>query len=291
MINPLGEYVKRWGTKNPASIVLMLAESKHVATYRGGTSIKDRIAAMQVAMVPTAQAMQRVNHQRGRARLETAVTNFGAEVRRSIRQIRGGLPKGLVTKDLKAEFQTLYHDAFRLGLSGSSVGLVPGNLPISAEDKRWVESAFKHEMKFFNNFLAQALNNELSPMQIDRRVQMYMNAVRGIYEGGRVVGSHPNSLIYWVYNPEAQHCSSCLYLRDHSPYTKRTIPTTPRAGGTECLSNCKCHLRIVISDPELVKQAEARSGTRSAHLTYLNQLKRRRGRSWEGGVERLERLT
>lgn len=289
-MNPLGQFLKSCGGRNPAAMVLYLAESKHISTYRGGTSVQDRIAAMQVAMIPTAQAMQRRNHQASRAKLETQVTAFGREIARSIRQIRGGMPRGLVVKDLKAGFQNLYHNAYKLGMQGSSVGLVPGELPVGPEGKRWVESAFKHEMRFFNKFLAQAVETEMPPWKIDQRVQMYMNAVRGVYEGGRVTGSHPDSLIYWVYTPEAQHCSSCLYLRDHSPYTKRTLPTTPRAGGTECLSNCKCHIRIVISDHDLVKQVDARSLTRTAHMTFLNQLKQRRGPGWPGGRERVGRL-
>ena len=286
-MNPLGEFLKTCGGRNPAALLLFLAESKHISTYRGPTSVQDQVAAMQVAMIPTAQAMQRRNHQASRAKLETRVSAFGREVVGSIRQMRGGMPRGLVIKDLKAEFQTLYHDAYRLGMQGSSVGLIPGELPIGAEGKRWVESAFKHEMRFFNKFLAQAMNPDMPPWKIEQRVQMYMNAVRGIYEGGRVVGSHPDSLIYWVYTPEVHHCTSCLYLRDHSPYTKRTLPTTPRVGGTECLTNCRCHLRIVISDHELVKQTDARSLSRAAHLTFLNQLKSRRSDAWPGSRERV----
>ena len=284
----LGKFIKTFGALNPAAMILALSESKHVGTYRGSTSSKDSAARMNVLMNPNALTAQRRNHQLGRASLETQVRNFGREIARSIRQIRSGSPRGFVVKELKAEFRTLYKNAYDIGMSSSSTGLVPQNASVSAEDQRWVESAFKHEMRFFNRFLSQALDANMSPAQIDHRISMYMNAVRGVYEAGRVIGSHPDSLIYWVYNPEAHHCTSCVYLRDHSPYTKRSIPTTPRAGGTECLTHCKCHLRIVISDPEAVKQVDSRSTSRSSHLSFLSQIKNRRSRLWPNSPDRAE---
>lgn len=288
-MNPLGAYLKKVAAREPAAFAKVLAESKHLSTYRGFTPSKDAAARFNVQMLPNAQAIQRRNHQLGRSKLETKVRDFGREIARSIRQIRSGGPRGFITKETKLEFRELYQEAYELGMTSSSVGLVPASTVPTPEDKRWVESAFKHEMKFFNRFLSQALDTNMSPIQVDQRINMYMNAVRGVYEAGRVIGSHPDSLIYWVYNPEARHCTSCLYLRDHSPYTKRTLPTTPRTGGTECLTNCKCHLRIVISDPDLVKQTDER-GSKNAHITMLGQLKRRRERNWPGSAERAERF-
>ena len=254
-----------------------LEESKHIQTYRGPTTFKDQIAQMHSAMLPNVAQMQRLAHQSAKTRLNTQVKNFGNLTLSRFRQIaRGEFSAELALRDVKEEFRQLYHEAFALGMSGSTAGLHSTSELISLEDRRWVDSSFNHEMRFFNRFIGQVVNRELSPGQIDNRVQMYLNAVRGVYEAGRVVGTHPNSLIYWVYNPEAHHCMSCLYLRDHSPFTKKTIPKTPQAGATECLSNCKCHLRIQISDPEIVKQVESRSTSKAAHISCLNQLKRRR---------------
>lgn len=279
-MSSLGSFITNLGRRDPAALILLLSESKHVGTYRGLTHAKDQTARLNVAMLPNAVAAQRRNHQLGRSRLETAVQHFGREIAWTIRKIRSGLPRVATVKELKDQFLSVYHNAYSLGMSSSSVGLVPSNMIPTPEDRRWVESAFNHEMRYFNRFMAQALNTNMTPAQIEQRIAMYMNAVRGVYETGRVIGSHPDSLIYWVYNPEARHCASCMYLRDNSPYTKRTIPTTPRAGGTECLTNCRCHLRITISDPDSVKQIDSKSRSKQSHLTYLAQLKTRRSPRW-----------
>ena len=278
-MNPFGSFIKNIGIRDPSALSRLITESKHISTYRGATNQKDSIARLNVSLNPFANRSQRRNHQAARSKLNTIVNSFGQEISRSIRQIRSGLPKGLVVSDLKTMYQDTYHKAYKLGMSASSVGL-GADTNYTSEDKRWVESAFKNEMKYFNRFLDQALSTNMSPGQIDHRVSMYMSAVRGVYESGRVIGSHPDSLIYWVYSPEAHHCSSCIYLRDHSPYTKKTLPTTPRTGATECLTNCKCHLRIVISDPDIVKQVNSKSISRNSHLNRLAQLKKGRGRSW-----------
>lgn len=38
------------------------------------------------------------------------------------------------------------------------------------------------------------------------------------------------------------NCNGCRFLSEHSPYVKESIPTTPRAGSTRCLNNCRCKL-------------------------------------------------
>lgn len=279
-MNPLGRCLLRFGRQNPAVILLHLMESKHIMTHRGPNVFKDNISMMHSMMIPNVSNLQRAAHQSAKSKLDGRIKNFGSLARTRARQLLNrDAPPNLVIRDVKEELRKLYHEAYALGLKGSTTGLHPSGDIISPEDRRWVDSAFTHEMRFFNNFLDQISSGEVTLPQIDNRIEMYLNAVRGVYDSGRVIGSHPNSLIYWVYNPEAHHCMSCLYLRDHSPYTKRTIPTTPRAGATECLSNCKCHLRIQIADAELVKQIDSKAISRSAHLTYLNQLKNRRTRT------------
>ena len=278
MLNPLGEQLKVLGGRHEGLLRLLL-ESKHLATYRGATPTHDLQSRINLALQPGSHAMLRVNHQRFRRQLDTQIRGLSQEIETSIRQIRSGMPKGLVLKDLKDAFLQQYHKAYQLGIKASATGVVVGHT-MTSEDQRWVESSWKHEQTYFNRFLDSALRGNLSPSQIRQRAGMYGAAVRGVYEAGRVVGSHPDSLIWWVYNPEAHHCTSCIYLRDQSPYTKRTLPTTPRAGLSECLTNCKCHLRIVLSDPELVKQTEARSLSRAGMLQALQAMKRRSSRRW-----------
>jgi len=281
VISTFSGFIRGFVRSNPSSFLLLLSESKDLTTYRGGTNQKDQLAAMSRALIPDASSIQRASHTSGKSKLDTLLNRFNVTMLHRIRQVRSNeLRRNIAVKDLKEDLRRLYHQAYILGLRGSSAALSADQDLLSIEDRRWVDSAVNHEMRYLNRFLDQAFNNELTPSQIQARTQMYMNTIKSVYDSGRVIGSSASSLIYWVYNPEAHHCNSCLYLRDNSPYTKRTLPTTPRSGSTECLSNCKCHLRIVHSDPSLVAQVEAKSMTRASMLTYLRQMKTRRASNW-----------
>lgn len=264
-----------------ASILhVLLSESKHISTHPGASRLKDTITAQHRAMIPNLTGLTSRQHARQRDQLTTVTDNFRQFATRRLNAVRLGQVRPSVgLKDLKDEFRNLYRTSFAMGLRGSHAHLAPQQL-LTPEDDRWIESAFRHEMRYFNSFLDQVLNGRLTPNQINWRLGLYMLAARSIYDAGRVTGSHPNSLIYWIYNPEAQHCESCLYLREHSPYTKRTLPTTPRSGATQCLSNCKCHLRFVVADPEVIAQNEARALSKEYHLRELGRMKRTRGRSF-----------
>lgn len=252
----------------------VLAESKHIGTHAGSHRFRDELAHQNTQLFP--QAARR-SHTLSRNALDTKIERFYNLLLSRIRQLRSGSVKSdLVIRDIKEELKSLYHQAYAHGLRGSAAGTHPDIL--SSEDIRWVDSAYTHELRYLNRFLAAVYT--LSPAQVERRARMYCDTVRSVYDSGRVQGASPNSLIYWVWSPEAQHCVSCVYLRDHSPYTKNTLPTTPRAGGTECLVYCKCHLRIVPAAPEIVQQVEQRSLKRSTMLTYLASLKRNKSKSW-----------
>jgi hypothetical protein len=281
-LNEFTRFVQRFGYKNPVAFLLTLIESKHIATYKGRNLDRDLTSAAFQGLIPDLARRQRMAHQRSSARLRTLTDNFHTTAVLRLNQARSGqVRRELALRDLKEDFKKLYYESFQLGIRGSTSHLNPLEVMTPA-DRQWVDSAFIHEMRFFNRFVNQVLVGQLTPGQVDWRLRMYMNTVRGIYEGGRVIGTAPNTLIYWVYNPEAQHCESCLYLRDHSPYTKSTLPTTPRAGATECISNCKCHLRMIPADVQVVQQTERSHLSRNSMLRHLGSLKNRREPRWRG---------
>jgi len=59
-----------------------------------------------------------------------------------------------------------------------------------------------------------------------------------------------DSLIYWELGV-AEHCPDCVALSASSPFAPKELPTVPRAGGTVCLMNCRCALRIVYEGEEI----------------------------------------
>jgi len=49
------------------------------------------------------------------------------------------------------------------------------------------------------------------------------------------------------------NCPDCIEMSMGSPYRPDTLPTTPGAGDTKCLSNCQCNLRIRYDRPSKIR--------------------------------------
>lgn len=107
-------------------------------------------------------------------------------------------------------------------------------------DKRYLKDAINVEFQFASNFANDIVNNNLK-MPRARRVNMYAKSIHAAAWNAKVESQNDNVLIYWKLGV-AEHCESCIVLASQSPYRKWTLPTVPRAGDTECRSNCKCKL-------------------------------------------------
>ena len=85
-----------------------------------------------------------------------------------------------------------------------------------------------------------------------KRLDMYGDTLDGMYDLS-VAASLPSDVkIYWMLGI-AEHCDDCLLLEAGNPYSKfgvgaNPLPAVPRSGYTECLSNCKCRLEMVVPD-------------------------------------------
>ena len=133
---------------------------------------------------------------------------------------------------------------YRLGTDASGLAFV--KLP--SEDLAWLKRARSSEYKFLDKFADDMIAGKGS-MSYDDRASMYIDSIDSTFDAGRV-DAYPNegTKIYWELSP-AENCGDCIDLALNSPYTPDTLPTTPRAGGTMCLSGCKCHLRIRYDRP------------------------------------------
>jgi hypothetical protein len=123
--------------------------------------------------------------------------------------------------------------SFRAAYEMTKKNLTPGDLEYL---RRAVEAEVKFATKFANDIVAGTTH-----MSIDRRAAMYGRSVEGIGWNASVENQKDDVVIEWKLG-DAEHCVSCISLAANSPYTKRNLPTTPRAGDTECASNCKCYL-------------------------------------------------
>ena len=90
--------------------------------------------------------------------------------------------------------------------------------------------------------MANSIENKTTVMPLEKRVSMYAQTLDGIEGNAWVEDQGDRVVIDWVLGV-AEHCPDCLILAANSPYTKLSLPTTPRAGSTKCLSNCRCSLR------------------------------------------------
>jgi len=162
---------------------------------------------------------------------------------------------------LKRDAQTLYRRAFQLGLAASGH---PSSLRASQEEQRWVESAWADESKYVRRLCREiAAGRRVDALQW--RVKMYPAVLSALFDAGRVAGGHPETMYYWVTSPdpEVEHCPDCMYLQAQSPFTPRTLPTTPGAGLCQCRGNCKCTLRSVQVTAGVVRRREREMPSRA----------------------------
>jgi hypothetical protein len=162
----------------------------------------------------------------------------------------GDIDIGQLGWGLKKELGVAYQEAYVFGQQ--SVGYT-GDL--MDEDLAFIKSFRRSENKFLNKFMGAIVADKLV-MDRYERAKMYVDTIKTVFDHGRVEGAPPWVTIYWVPSRGAQHCPDCLILAVNSPYTKKTLPTTPRAGDTRCLSNCKCHLMIRFKKPKEEPDAE-----------------------------------
>lgn len=162
------------------------------------------------------------------------------------------------------------------GIEGAGKGGLPTKplVTLDPEDEKWLRGAMQHEMRFLNRML-RAVDEETYVMPLPRRVQMYVRTLESFYDSARVIGLPATVIIHWSESHDERTCVGCEYLFKNSPYTKRTLPTVPRAGMTPCLSNCRQRLVIRQSSPEKVVQLTNRSKSRDAHIRNLRRLKQR----------------
>jgi len=144
---------------------------------------------------------------------------------------------------------------------------------IAPTDDKWLRSAMTHEMRFLNGFLRQIVE-KTHKMPLDRRVEMYANALSSFYESARVSALPWEVVIHWAGPNNKITCPGCKYLFEHSPYSKADLPTTPRAGSTPCLTNCRDRLLIRRVEPQEASAVAEAGLTGEQHIRNLRKIKR-----------------
>ena len=163
-----------------------------------------------------------------------------------------------------------YREAYKAGFQSSGVGTL--QVGTTEFDEKWVNTASRHEMKYFNKLLDEIAEGRQSG-SIEKRLSNYTKALKNVYFSGRVMGTPSNHLIDWVGPQDRKTCVSCRFLAKHSPYTKDTLPTTPRAGDTRCLMNCRDKLIVREVKPELFEKIQMGHRSKSWYQDKLSRIK------------------
>lgn len=229
-----------------------ILEGKDLGTFKGDVSVFKQRAIDTAAAMPAS-----VVHRRGLERdalktLDKEVSSLEKDMLHWVSRLKADgdrkISETRFRKEMKARLRIAYVNAYRLGTRAS--GLVRASdltAHTSADEKRWIENVFSREQKYFNKFLDAVIKGEsLSKTKV--RVRNYANAIRSVFESSKVLQLPDQSLIHWVLQ-SSNPCSECRLLKRLSPFTAETLPTTPKAGSTRCLSNCWCRLRVVKAKP------------------------------------------
>ncbi len=216
--------------------------TKSIGSRRKTSDEKNIVATYLQALKPGADRL-------AYDKAKKAWIRYREAMRKEFQGLTRQLADGKITKNQfitrsRTLFKAGYEKAYRLGTDASGLDFV--KLP--SEDLAWLKRVRSSEYKFLNKFADDIIAGK-GFMSYDDRASMYIDSIDSTFDAGRVDG-YPNegTKIYWELSP-SENCGDCIDLAMNSPYTPDTLPTTPRAGGTMCLSRCNCHLRIRYDRP------------------------------------------
>jgi len=178
---------------------------------------------------------------------------------------RGRLPFGKVRSRIENKLRAAHTNAFEFGMRAAGLtGFVePTNDPTI---KKRIDSALKEELKYLNKFLNQLEVGQARGNPV-RRIAAYAETVESSFEQGRIMAMPSVSIIHWHLESD-DPCPDCVLISRHSPFTRETLPTVPRAGLTRCLNHCQCSLEVQPVTEKRIGQV------RRKHLSRKELIKR-----------------
>jgi hypothetical protein len=190
------------------------------------------------------------------------------------RHERGTLRTDRFLVQARNKLRSASSEAFYLGVGSSGLGVLTKvkQWRVSKANKAWLEGAIQEELGHFDKLLGQVRQGKVRGA-LKQRAQAYADAFRHLYYAGRIVASPMGTAIDWIAVQDRNTCAGCAHLAKSSPYTRDTLPTTPRAGITPCHSNCRCRL--------VMRQV-------SSDVLQKIQQKHKRGKDWQ--LRKLEAL-
>lgn len=192
----------------------------------------------------------------------------------------GDLNEKAALSRLRDVFNETFRQAYALGLKAQGVGSrrKTGRIVslFTENDNHFIRTAVGEELRYMSKFV-KAIYKDSTSMTIENRMRLYVNGLDGLFGAGRVAALPANSVIWWAGPVDKNKCESCFYMRDNSPYMPHTLPTTPRAGDTLCLGNCRDKLVVRLAESAEIRRVEE-GKTRAEHISSLNKIRANRRR-------------
>jgi hypothetical protein len=127
--------------------------------------------------------------------------------------------------------------------------MVLPNATLDGSENSFIGKSVADEMKFMTKF-ADDIQGNTGVMSYDRRIKMYSASLNAMFTFGKLVYMPDEVKIIWTLGITDKHCATCLSIAARNPYTKKTLPTVPKAGATICISNCRCSLNYIIPNTQ-----------------------------------------
>lgn len=167
----------------------------------------------------------------------------------------------------------MYREAFSCGLMAGGRPVLSTGVYLTPKDEKWVASAVTDEAKYWRKFMQDVLAGS-GRMTHERRKEMYVRTLRSLYESGKVKALPEQVLLYWVINSHKENCPECQFMAENGPYTKETLPITPRSGATSCKSNCGCHIMVKHVDALEYTRVKIRLSSKKELLARLKRVRK-----------------
>ena len=199
------------------------------------------------------------------AKLDPKMELMRARYFNNLDQLTDALQSGVISqntfnKRMQELITTNFEDAYALHRGAA----------LDAGDRAYLQRATQAEMKYATQFGDDIVNGRLRMPRV-KRAELYAQTLDGV-GWNAMIEKFPNSVrIQWVLGT-AEHCKDCIALASSGPYTKWTLPTTPRAGGTRCVSNCKCKLTFQGGRLTKKERASARKYAQKKEMSVLDML-------------------
>lgn len=142
---------------------------------------------------------------------------------------------------------------------------------ISDPELQMIYGRHSRNMGYFNGFV-QDMDSGVGRMDYMKRAKMYAQSLWSLYTRGEASDwdepEKQNSRYFNVLDPDAEHCPECIEItkksRDQGGLTWEELVELGFPGERQCMTHCRCHIRVVRKATVLPERFEdvamARSG-------------------------------